>query len=191
MQIAKKQKQHSPILYNGQPIPIVDSAKFLEINIDNKLTLSKHHASIIKNARRKTTQLYRLAGSSYTPMAKHQTTIKTYKTMIRSTMTYAAPATINMRNKQLLDMESTQRRAIRIAHHLKFDHPSKDLPNFESITTIGEQLKKLQDRFLARCCDKEHHLHNFIKNQLKHPRSLADTPLEFADNDIKEVFLAD
>ena len=109
--------------------------------------------------------------------------------MIRPILTYAAPAIQNVQTPQLNQMESTQRRAIRIAHHLNYDFPSADLKALDTTTSIYENLCHLQRRFLERCSNKNHHLHNFIKGHIHAVQNLKNTPLEDIENDIKELFI--
>ena len=107
----KSQREFEPILINGDALEVVDSVKFLGLNISSDLTWNIHINEIVKKASKKLYFLVQLRRAKTTPTDLGLF----YSSCFRSIMDYAVPAFhLNLPKYLMQELERAEKRAMSI-----------------------------------------------------------------------------
>ena len=123
----KRRTGHAPVLIGGAVVEQVESFKFLDVHITNKLTWSKHTKTVVKRARQSLFPLGRLKGFSIGP----QILKRFYSCTIESILMGYITAWYG--NCSASDLKALQR-AVRTAQYI-----------------TGAKLLAIQDLYTRRC----------------------------------------
>lgn len=112
----KRKPPVGQVLHNNQRINWVPQVKYLGITIDRRLTWNTHITNKIKEANKRFFSLYSIIGRNSNMFLKNK--LKIYKSIIRTTLTYAPAPWCFAAQTHLNKLESTQSKFLRIMTNL-------------------------------------------------------------------------
>ena len=108
---SKDQPVFDPIVLNGQPLEVVNSAKLLGVKLTNNLSWNEHINDTIKKASKRFYFLIQLKRAN----VSLKDLVLFYITCIRSVLTYAVPVFFDgLPNYMKIELERVQKRAFSI-----------------------------------------------------------------------------
>lgn len=177
---ATRNPAHLRLKVHDTPIRPQPALKYLGVTIDQHLTFLPHFLNIKTKAARRSQLLRRLAGTSWGLNTK--LLLLTYKTFIRSAITYGHPAWAAVAHSQpqryqpLLSME---RRLVRIALRLPPHYHTKDLYDIFPFPKLDTHVSLLFQRFLDKALNPTNPITSqLITLPIKTPRHTL-SPIHF------------
>ena len=151
-----QQARARPIVtMNGAPLPVEPNPKNLGVTFDPTLRFHKHVDKIIQKAKPRLNILRLLTGSSW---GQHkETLLATYKSLIGSLTTYAAPVWFpNTSATSRKKLQVIQNSALRIATGCVKMSGIDDLHAEAKMLKVEDHLRMLCSQFLATCLQPGH-----------------------------------
>ena len=121
------------------------SVKFLAVTLDQHLSMKEHHKNMLRELKRRTNRFQRITGSYTKPRLDTSTCLKILHSMIVPITTYAPTVNCIKSEKQFLEIDSTVRKAARMAIHAP-----KSTRNVYTETKAGIQNSKEHTLQLAK-----------------------------------------
>ena len=145
------QTRHEPaVLINGEQIKLDRNPKFLGVTLATLHNFTEHIRQTIKKCNNKLNVLKSLAGSSWGQ--EKETIISTYKTVIRSTLEYAAPIwTPSLCETMWNKMQVVQNKALRIATGCHTMASSAHLHQECNMLPVKDHCILITKQYLAAC----------------------------------------
>lgn len=144
----RKRENSATLTINGEPIKIEKDAKYLGINIDEKLTWKKHIIKIKKQLQHKTRQLYWLIGPKSTLSLPNKILI--YKAAIKPIWTYGLQIWGTTCNSNLEIIERQQSKMLRLMTNAPRYISNKQLLNDLKINTVKDTIKEQTTKYLTK-----------------------------------------
>lgn len=142
-----------PLTFFGDPLQLQDSAKYLGIELDRKLTFRTHLITVAKRALQRTLALYPMLKS---PVLSMDTRLHIYYMMIRPVLTYAAPAWRHAAPTYIKRLQIVQNRAAKIISGHSRDTRTVQLHEDLNLKLIDEFLDCLCRSFWNRIRNSPH-----------------------------------
>jgi Exonuclease III len=148
----KRLLERNPIKINNKPVPYTDKIQYLGITITNKLSLTQHITKIIKRVYPAIRMLHYLNRKN-THIIK-QTRINIYKTLIRSSLTYAAPLLLNTTKTNKRKLDTIHRKSIRSCLQLPRSAPNIILTPLSGTSDLTSYIKEISRRYRTRALSR-------------------------------------
>lgn len=130
---------------NGQELPWRNTAKYLGVTLDKKLTWKAHIEDLRNRACARMTKLYPILNADSSLDAA--TGIRTYCSLVRPIMEYASPIWAYAANIHLKKLQVVQNRALRRALHVPSQFPADDLHAAADVKTLKDRFQDLARAF--------------------------------------------
>ena len=146
---------HPVVPLNDTPLPLDQSPKILGVTFDPLLFFHKHAEDLVEGAKRKFPILKALTGTDW---GQHkETLIATYKAIIDSTFSYAAPIWVpNASPSSVASLQTIQNSALRLATGCHLSSAVDHLHAEAMVLKVQEHLDMLCTQFLATSLQREH-----------------------------------
>lgn len=146
------------IKVNGHPVPWSDSAKYLGVILDKKLTFKKHIDYAIEKSGKGLKILYSLLCRK----SKLQQTNKllVYKSVLRPILLYAAPAWKGCAKSHLKRLQVFQNKSLKMCLNLELRHPTTSVHEKANIKYIKQSAEEITTKLL--------HQSSYSNNPLLH-----------------------
>ena len=152
---------HPLIPLGGNPLPLERHPKILGVTFDPHLHFHKHVEAIQKKAKPKLSLLKALTGTTWGQ--QKETLIATYKALIDSLFSYAAPIWFpNSSITSINKLQTIQNSALRIATGSPMMASRDHLHMEAEVLTVREHLEMLCCQFLATCLQPSHPSHPVV-----------------------------
>ena len=146
---------HPHIPLGGCPLPLEPNPKILGVTLDPHLHFHKHVEAIESKAKKKLPILKALTGTTWGQ--QKETVIATYKALLDSLFSYAAPIWFpNTSSTNIAKLQTIQNAALRIATGSPMMASIDHLHMEAEILTVREHLEMLCCQFLATCLQPSH-----------------------------------
>ena len=151
----KQSNLHPTVPLDGTNLPLERNPKILGVTFDPHLFFHKHVEEIVKKAKPRLNLLKQLTGTDWGQ--QKETILVTYKSLIDSLISYAAPVWFpNTSHSSIAKLQTIQNSALRIAtgcvKMTDIDHLHTEAKTLK----VGEHLKMLCSQFLATCLQPNH-----------------------------------
>ena len=164
---------HPPVTLHESPLPLARNPRILGVTFDPHLTFSSHISSIISRATPRLNILRALAGTTWGQ--QKETLLITYKSLIRSLITYAAPIWFpNTSSTSISKLQRLQNSALRISTGCVKMSAIGHLHAETQILPVKDHLSLLCSQFLARTLIPSHPSHP-ITSSSSGPRPIRQT----------------
>ena len=138
----------------------VESAKFLGVTIDSKLSFKKHFESICNRASKRLNVLKVLSNAG----VEAPILIRLYKCYILSLFEYGCPSFVAASKEQMNNFQKTQNSAIRVCLSLPSYIRTSLLHEYASMETVKERLCTLSTKLVARMTTHNEHISELVMN---------------------------
>jgi hypothetical protein len=168
------QSQTDPhVSWEGSNLPLCRTPKILGVTFDPHFTFSPHIAAICQRARPRLNILKSLAGTSWGQ--QKETLLVTFKALIKSLITYAAPVWFpNASPSAISKLQTIQNSALRIATGSLQMASASHLHSEAEVLPVAEHLSLLCSQYLASAL-RPHHPSYPIVTQTSGPRPMKHT----------------
>ena len=164
---------HPQVTLNSSLLPLAEHPRILGVTFDPHLTFSRHIASLISRATPRLNILRALAGTSWGQ--SKETLIITYKSLIHSLFTYAAPTWFpNTSPSYIQKLQRIQNTALRISTGCVKMSPIDHLHAETQVLPVQDHLTLLCSQFLARALQPSHVSHPLVTSPPS-PRNIKHT----------------
>ena len=146
---------HPLIPLGGSSLPLEQYPKILGVTFDPHFFFHKHVEALEKKAKQKLSLLKALTGTTWGQ--QKETLVATYKALIDSLFSYAAPVWFpNTYASNISKLQVIQNAALRIATGCPLMASVDHLHTEAEVLTVGEHLDMLCAQFLATCLQRHH-----------------------------------
>ena len=146
---------HPLIPVGGDVLPLEKYPKILGVTFDPHFHFHKHVEEIEEQAKKRLTLLKALTGTSWGQ--QKETIIATYKSLIESIFSYAAPVWYpNASRTSIQKLQTIQNSAIRVATGCLMMSSIDHLHMEAELMTVREHLDMLSSQYLATSLQREH-----------------------------------
>jgi ribonuclease HI len=152
---------NNDVMYNNQPLPWVESHKFLGVYLDPKLSFQKHINNIVGNASKGLNVLRSLAGVHWG--ADPQILSMLYKSLIRSHFDYSSLAYMSANSSVLRKLDIIQNKALRIITGAMCSTPIHVMQSETCIPPLAIRRLQLAERFCLKLVSSNNSL---VQNSL-------------------------
>ena len=168
------QSQLDPgVSLGGEALPLCRNPKILGVTLDPHLTFAPHVKNITERARSRLNIMRALAGVSWGQ--SRETLLITYKALIKSLISYAAPVWFpNARPSTLQPLQAVQNAALRIASGAVLMSSQDHLHNEAELLPVESELSMLCRQFLLRAL-LPGHPSNAVVSAPPGPRNIRST----------------
>ena len=168
-------ENHCLHLFNDIIRP-TNQAKFLGIEIDDKLVFKKHFEAIVSKSLKHINVLRLLSRSNVKP----KTLVQLYKTYIRPIIEYGSFCFLAAPKQNMSMLEKIQNQALRICLHLPSYIRTSLLHEYASIKTLTDRLHSLNKKLLTKMSSHSADIKNLVDNynDAENAFESAKTPLE-------------
>ena len=140
---------------NDSPLPLEHFPKILGVTFDPLLFFHKHVENLLEGAKHKLPILKALTGTDWGQ--QKETLIATYKAIIDSTFSYAAPIWVpNASPSSIAGLQTVQNSALRLATGCHLSSPVDHLHAEAMVLKVQEHLDMICTQFLATCLQRNH-----------------------------------
>lgn len=157
--IFSKQRSHlhplTPLTLNGEPIPVVETFKYLGLTLDRRLTFTPHFNDLIQRCSRRLNILKCIAGREWG--ADRCTLLHLYTSLIRPILDYNAFLFDGISSSHISRLEAIQNSALRIATGALRTTPTVNLNTDTNIPPLARRRSYLLLRFYARAVSRPTH----------------------------------
>ena len=172
-------ESHALHLFNDIIRP-VNSAKFLGVEIDSRLTFNKHIDSINNKATKRINLLKMLARHGVNPT----TLMRLYKIYVRPLSEYGSASFITAPSSQFDRLKRIENEAIRASLHLPKYIRTTLLHEYASLEPIRDRLLKLNASLLSRMKLYNADVLTLCDSQSNHENAQPVTPITLITNSI-------
>lgn len=162
---ALRKEDCPPVTIDGELIPKSNSAKYLGLQIDKRLTWKDHIRNKRKQLNIKTKKMYWLLGSKSKLSLNNK--ILLYKTIIKPVWSYGIQLWGTASNSNIEILQRFQSKTLRIIANAPWFISNRNIHNDLKIPYIKDEIKKFSQNYLKRLSD--------------HPNVLAITLLDDTD----------
>ena len=146
---------HPLVPMGGNPLPLEPHPKILGVTFDPHFHFHKHVEGLVAKAKQKLNLLKALTGTTWGQ--QKETLVATYKALIDSIFSYAAPIWFpNASPSSITKLQTIQNAALRIATGCPMMASADHLHMEAEIMTVREHLDMLCAQFLASCLQPNH-----------------------------------
>ena len=161
------------IVWEGSNLTLCRTPKILGVTLDPHFTFSPHIQAVCERARSRLNVLKSLAGSTWGQ--QKETLLITYKALIKSVLSYAAPIWFpNSSTTAIGKLQSIQNSALRIATGSHKMASVSHLHSETEILPVADSLSLLCRQFLASALRPSHPSFPLV-NQTRGPRPMKHT----------------
>lgn len=157
--IMKQIKDDHQILFDGKLLKWQDTAKYLGVIFDSKMTLKANVENNIKKAKKGISILFCLLRKNSHLEQKSKITL--YRSYIRPILTYACPSFAHIAKTHIRKLQIQQNKCLRMVLNAHYRTRTDKLHKKTNIPTIEDYLGKLTTNFYKNCSYSENKL---IKN---------------------------
>ena len=157
MLIRRKRKRqrtirNNPILIDKSPVTFTNKLKYLGITLTDKLTLTDHVKQILGRTTHVIKTLALLARKNN--LTTNKTRLYLYKSLLRSSLTFAAPLLLNLTHSQKQKLLKRERKALRICLAISPLTPSRIIHNLANIEPIDFYIRETCKKYHTRASNK-------------------------------------
>ena len=164
---------HPSVFLNNSTLPLVRNPRILGVTFDPHFTFTPHIKSIVSRAAPRLNILKALAGTKWGQ--QKETIIITFKSLIRSIFTYAAPIWFpNSSPSAIKQLQTIQNSALRIATGCVMMSSIDHLHAETSVLPVHNHLSLLCSQHLAKSLHPTHPSFNIVTSS-SGPRSMKHT----------------
>ena len=177
------------ILIEDSHVPLVQCQKILGVYLDTSLSLNKHSGYETERVSIRNNIPEALACTSWGQ--RKETLLKTYKTVGRSIINYAAPVwSTNLSDTNYRNIQYTQNDALRIATGCHKMSSVYHLHVEAKMLKVREHSELLSAQYLARCLEPRNVCHSITTRETP-KRRMKETLFTRHCNTVKPMMLAD
>lgn len=140
------------------------SAKYLGVTLDQKLTFKRHIENSIEKSGKVVKILYSLLSRKSKLEAVNKVLL--YKTSIRPIMLYASTAWNNCAETHIRRIQVFQNRILKMCHNLPHYHPTHDLHQLTGTELIRDFMTRIHENFMMRCHFSDNPLINDLTSEI-------------------------
>lgn len=174
-----------PVSLNNVDVSQADSAKYLGLHLDRRLTWKKHLTTKRKQLQIKFFKVYWLVGKNSKLSLNNKILI--YKTIFKPVWTYGIQLWVTACKSSINIIQRFQSKALRIITGAPWYVTKDSLHNDLNLRTVKEEITKFSEKYLTKL---DHHLNhlavNLLDNSSEIRRLKRHTPLDlphwFSDN---------
>jgi hypothetical protein len=144
----RQQIPQGPIHIFDAGVEWSDSIKYLGVNLDRRLTFSKHIEYVTNRANQAIRILYPLLCRKSKLCVANKIII--YKLAIRPILTYASPSIKGIAKSHLKKMQITQNKALKMILNRAWFTPTHEIHSTANIPMIHQYINKLTEKFEER-----------------------------------------
>jgi hypothetical protein len=143
--------QLRPFRLFGEPIEWVDTARYLGVTLDKRLTWSKH----VDQVRKKAAQRLGILG----PLLNRRGSLSIrngvllYKQLIRPMMDYACPVWRSAAHSHVQKLQALQSKCLRIATNSPWYIGNKQIHDDLGVPYFADHIRQLTERFASKLAD--------------------------------------
>ena len=166
-------RTHPAVSLRNSPLPLERNPRVLGVTFDTHFTFTPHVTTIINRAAPRLNILRALAGTNWGQ--QRETLIITFKSLIRSLITYASPIWFpNIKSTSINRLQCLQNAALRVATGCVKMTDIGHLHSETSVLPVRDHLSLLSSQFLARCLIPSHPSHSIVTAP-SGPRNMKQT----------------